>query len=120
LIFGKHWYALQPPSHLYHFTPGTIAKVLKEIGFKNIETSHNYQNQNIYILFETIRLTFSPKFKGKNIVRFVRNTQKNTSKRHSFKMEAGKMLAKLVSFTLALLEPIISRGEVITIYAKKF
>jgi 2-polyprenyl-3-methyl-5-hydroxy-6-metoxy-1,4-benzoquinol methylase len=94
LIFGKRWYALQPPSHLYHFSPITITKALQIAGFRNIKIMHNYWSQNKYILFESIRLAFSPRFQG-------------------------KILALTVSFLLATIEPVIKKGEVITIYAKK-
>lgn len=31
--FGKYWYALQLPTHLYHFTPESISSVLKQGGW---------------------------------------------------------------------------------------
>lgn len=119
LIFNKYWYALQPPSHLYHFTSATITRILKDIGFTNIKISHSYWNQNKYILFESIRLFYSPNFTRKKIRNFVSNKNTAVSKKFSIKIEIGKILAIFVSFILALVEPIIKRGEVITIYATK-
>lgn len=36
MTFGKHWYHLDAPRHLYHFTPRTLGTMLKKAGFKNI------------------------------------------------------------------------------------
>jgi len=119
LIFGKKWYALQPPSHLYYFTPVTISKTLKDIGFRNIKISHNYRAQNIYILFESIRLSFSPRFKGKYVRDFVTTVNTKNKVNISIKMVASKILARIISFIVTDLEPLIKRGEVITIYAEK-
>jgi 2-polyprenyl-3-methyl-5-hydroxy-6-metoxy-1,4-benzoquinol methylase len=118
-IFGRRWYALQPPSHLYHYTPVTITRVLKEIGFKNIEIKHNYWNHNFYILFESMRLAFSPKFKNENIGNFIDTQPVIKNKKFSVKMETGKIIAKITAYTLAHMEPALKRGEVITIYAEK-
>lgn len=32
-IFGKYWYCVQAPTHLHHFTPRTIRRLLDETGF---------------------------------------------------------------------------------------
>jgi 2-polyprenyl-3-methyl-5-hydroxy-6-metoxy-1,4-benzoquinol methylase len=120
LIFGKHWYALQPPSHLYHYTPDTITNMLKHAGFRSIEINHNYRKHNLYILFESLRLSFSPKFKGNNITSFI-NTEPISNKNIlSIKTEIGKYIAKITTLVLATIEPIVKKGEVITIYAKKY
>ena len=33
-LFGPLWFALDPPRHLYHYTPKTISQVLKKAGFE--------------------------------------------------------------------------------------
>ena len=33
-LFKNRWYALQLPSHLYHYTPRTISRILKRSGWK--------------------------------------------------------------------------------------
>ncbi len=36
MLFGKYWYHLDAPRHLYHFTPRTLGTMLEKAGFKNI------------------------------------------------------------------------------------
>jgi len=33
-VFGERWFALQLPTHLYHYTPETIAKLLRTAGWE--------------------------------------------------------------------------------------
>lgn len=119
LIFGKNWYALLPPTHLYHFTPKSIKAVLKEIGFKDVEIGYNYWAHNQYILFESIRLAFSPRFKGKGLKSYAGAKFSQKEKKFLIQLEIGKILAKLSSYTLSILGSIVRRSEVMTIYAKK-
>ena len=35
MVFGKYWYHLDSPRHLYHFTPRTLAAMLSKAGFQN-------------------------------------------------------------------------------------
>lgn len=37
LLFGSHWFHLDPPRHLTHFTPRGLAHLVTEIGFKVVE-----------------------------------------------------------------------------------
>lgn len=117
-IFGKEWYALQPPTHLYHFTPKTIKLMLNDSGFKVRNIKHSYWQHNYYIIFESIRMLFSPKF---NIER-MENSKSNDTKRKKRPLyfEGGKALAKVVSTFAALLMPVVKKGEVISVYAEKF
>lgn len=116
-IFRDKWFALQPPTHLYHFTPQTVSRMLKNSAFKDISIKHSYWEHNYYIIFESIRLNFSPKFKRSK--EYFKNKKIAKKSRFSFKLELGKILAKGVSFTTAALEPILRKGEAITVYAKK-
>lgn len=46
-VFRKHWYALQLPTHLYHFSPLTIQRVLGEGGWSVVRLSHQRNLTNI-------------------------------------------------------------------------
>lgn len=37
MLFGKFWYALETPRHLYHFTPSTATKMFKQAGFSRVD-----------------------------------------------------------------------------------
>lgn len=118
-LFQDKWYALQPPTHLYHFTPQTITNFLKISGFKDIKIYHNYWTQNIYVIFESFRLKYSPKFKDGKEGNF---SNINNSKRSTFNLyfEFKKYLVRILTYFLAGLEVILKKGEIITIYAKKY
>jgi 2-polyprenyl-3-methyl-5-hydroxy-6-metoxy-1,4-benzoquinol methylase len=32
-VFGTHWYGLELPRHLFHFSPGSLRHLMREIGF---------------------------------------------------------------------------------------
>jgi len=117
VIFGKEWYAVQPPTHLYHFTPKTLRNMLELAGFKIKKIKHNYWHHNYYILFESIRLLYSPKFRNSKASFKYKNISRKS--KHSFLLEFGKLFAKMFAFILASLEPVFKKGEVITVYAEK-
>jgi 2-polyprenyl-3-methyl-5-hydroxy-6-metoxy-1,4-benzoquinol methylase len=118
-LFGKEWYALQPPTHLYHFTPKTLSSMLKDTGFKINIVNHSYWQHNYHIIFESIRMLLSPKFKKlpegglKDKKALVKKSQPTVQ------LEIGKIMAKLTANLIALFGPILKKGEVITIYAEK-
>lgn len=56
--FKNKWYALQVPNHLYHFTPDTLAKVLKISGWSLIKVQHQ---RNMNSLLHSIAYTLEDK-----------------------------------------------------------
>lgn len=46
-LFGRKWYALQLPTHLYHFTPATLEKVLLAGGWKLEKVHHQRTLSNL-------------------------------------------------------------------------
>lgn len=59
-ISGQHWHLYNPPQHLSYFSAKTIARLLKEIGFRRIKITHpaayyplnylTYKLKNLYHL----------------------------------------------------------------------
>lgn len=47
-IFGRFWYAWEPPRHLHHFTPISIRRLLSESGFTDIVITH--QRSLLYVV----------------------------------------------------------------------
>jgi 2-polyprenyl-3-methyl-5-hydroxy-6-metoxy-1,4-benzoquinol methylase len=47
-IFGDKWYALQLPTHLYHFTPKSIEHVLNAAGWRLIRIQHQRTASNLF------------------------------------------------------------------------
>jgi 2-polyprenyl-3-methyl-5-hydroxy-6-metoxy-1,4-benzoquinol methylase len=48
-IFKNKWYALQLPTHLHHFTPQTMAKVLEAGGWRLEEVHHQRSVTNLIV-----------------------------------------------------------------------
>lgn len=46
-LFREHWYALQLPTHLYHFTPGTARLLLERCGWRAERIFHQRTVSNI-------------------------------------------------------------------------
>ncbi len=46
-FFGPDWYALQVPTHLFHFTPKTLTNLLEHTGFCDITIFHQRNVNNL-------------------------------------------------------------------------
>lgn len=117
-LFGRNWFAWQPPRHLYHFSPETIKKMMVKAGYRNISISHSFDIQNKYILFQSARYMMSPKFK-KNPAGGLVDQKSAFTKSFSPKKEFGKIFFKTAFYIIAKIEPIIQKGEVMIIYGEK-
>lgn len=120
-IFVKNWHPLQPPRHLYHFSPSTLRRMLNGTGFQIKKISHSYWVHNYYSLFESFRFLSSPRFKKLPSGGLKKKTRKGMPRKNGFSAikEIGKIFAHIFAFTFSLLGTIILRGEVITVYAQK-
>jgi len=47
VLFRQRWYALQLPTHLYHFTPGTIREILEAGGWELEKVHHQRVLSNL-------------------------------------------------------------------------
>lgn len=121
LIHKKDWHQLQPGRHIYHFSPVTITKILEDTGFSVDEINHSYWAHNYYSLFENIRFRFSPRFEKAKKGGLAKGSLKDLTKPSSFSFtkEIGKLAAGTLATIGCIVEPLIKRGEVITVYAKK-
>lgn len=118
-LFGKEWYALQPPTHLYHFTPKTLSSMLKDTGFKINIVNHSYWQHNYHIIFESIRMLLSPKFKKLPEGGLKDKSLLKKKSMPSIKLETGKIFANITASIIAASGSAIRKGEVITVYAEK-
>ena len=48
-FFGPDWYALQVPTHLFHFTPTTLSRLLESAGFEQVRIYHQRNVNNLMI-----------------------------------------------------------------------
>jgi SAM-dependent methyltransferase len=48
-FFGPDWFALQVPTHLFHFTPATLTRFLETAGFEQVRIYHQRNLNNLMI-----------------------------------------------------------------------
>ncbi len=48
-FFGSDWYALQVPTHLFHYTPATLTAVLKHSGFTRVKIVQQRNVNNLMV-----------------------------------------------------------------------
>ncbi len=120
LIFGKNWYPWQPPRHLYHFTLATLKKMLDAEGFTIIETRHDNWGYNYYQFYQSTRYLLSPRFRQTENGG-IQDVQTNLNKKAkpSIIKEIGKIVTAAFSYTMATIEPLVGRSEVMTVVAVK-
>ena len=46
-VLGRHWFHLDPPRHLHHFTPASLAAMLSSAGFDVAEVAHGAVLQDV-------------------------------------------------------------------------
>lgn len=62
-FFGHHWFALQLPTHLYHFSEDTVTKILDKNGFRVTKIIHQKSVTNILLSLKIIiEKSVLPKF----------------------------------------------------------
>ncbi len=119
-IFKEDCWLLQPPRHLYHFSPRTLSLLLKKTGFEVLSINHFNWIHNYYSLFESFRFKFSPRFK-KDVNGGLLRTK--PSRKINFIPWLIKQIGKIADFVfaavLAILGAVLGRGEQIAVYGKK-
>jgi 2-polyprenyl-3-methyl-5-hydroxy-6-metoxy-1,4-benzoquinol methylase len=117
-LFKNKWYAIDAPRHLYQFNTLTIRRMLTESGFKIVKVNHSFYWDNFYVLFESFRRAFSPRFNKKNGEVYEYN-EPGVKIQQSLAKKVGILIAKVLSGIIAAVEPLLGRGEIVTILAVK-
>ena len=52
-IFGSHWFALDVPRHLSHFSPVSLSEICERSGLEILSTSHLSLEQDIFTFIQT-------------------------------------------------------------------
>lgn len=120
-LFGQKWYGMDVPRHLYQFSPESLSKLLCSSGFKIVQISHSFYRHNYLVLFESFRRFLSPRFSNTN--RSEKHSDQPVVVRgksnQSLVKQVGVFASKVLSGLIAVVEPLIGRGEIITILAIK-
>ncbi len=73
-IFGRYWYSLQLPTHLNHFSPKTLRRLLQQNGFEIVRL---YHQQNVLNLIGSLgiwlRFKFPKRAIGQRLIHFTDN-----------------------------------------------
>lgn len=87
-ILGSLWYHYKPGEHIMYFSQKTLAKVLIDAGFKNVETRRTYHVMSLEYIFNRLRY-YAPGF-----FEFILNLIKHTPiGKMSFKVYSGEIEA---------------------------
>lgn len=54
-LLGSLWYHYKPSEHIMYFSQKTLAQILKNTGFKNIETRRTYHIMSLEYIFNRLR-----------------------------------------------------------------
>ncbi len=121
LLFRKKWYGMDVPRHLYQFNPETLGVLLNQSGFKIVKISQNFYRHNYAVLFESFRRSLSPRFSVTRKVEkpLIKSNVSGEKNKQSLVKQIGVDVCKVVSGLIAFIEPLIGRGEILTILAKK-
>lgn len=83
---GPLWYHYKPGEHIMYFSQATLARVLKDAGFDNIETRKTYHVMSLEYIFNRLRF-YSPLFFGF----LLKLTRRSFLGKLSFRVYAGEI-----------------------------
>jgi SAM-dependent methyltransferase len=107
-FFGKKWFQLSVPQHLYHFTPETIRLALEKVGFDLFKVLHySIRNSSLFVSFG---LT------GLNVYKLYKKEKKGES---VFFQKLLVLFLNWVVLPFTILEGLLNKGGAITIFARK-
>lgn len=85
-LLGPLWYHYKPGEHIVYFSQKTLVKVLKNVGFKNIETKKTYHVMSLEYVFNRLKY-YSPWL----FEFLLKLTKDNFLGRLSFRVYAGEI-----------------------------
>jgi SAM-dependent methyltransferase len=85
-LLGPSWYHYKPGEHIMYFSQKTLAKVLRDSGFKNIETRKTYHVMSLEYIFNRLRY-YAPGF----FELLLKLIGKNFLGKMSFRVYAGEI-----------------------------
>jgi 2-polyprenyl-3-methyl-5-hydroxy-6-metoxy-1,4-benzoquinol methylase len=104
-LFRKYWYALQLPTHLWHFTPITIARLLERNKWRVVRVVHQKSEANLVASIGLlVREKTSLRHLADSLVRYA---------------DAPPLWARLALKPLGLLQGIAGQSGRMTIWAKR-
>lgn len=117
-LSGKHWFHLDPPFHLYHYSLENLKKLLERVSFNTLKVKHFSLEYNPYGYIQSIFNSIG--FRPNLLYDFLRSKMK---KKDSYALVALMFLLMPVvlplSLTLSAAEAALRAGGTIDVYARK-
>lgn len=114
--FGADWYALQPPTHLFHFSPSVLKELLYTNRFSVLKIDHGHMKYNFYCFFESMRRRFTD---NKEFSQKKTKEKKEEIQKSTIASMLKKGVAYIFAFFVVLLERLFQKAEIITVYGQK-
>ena len=120
-LFGKHWFHLDLPRHLYHFTNESLDSILKNTHFDVLEVQTQSLDQNLYGFIQSFLNLSLPFLPPNHLYGLLKKNSTHAFLKLFLLLCYTPILAVLIP--LSILENSISvffnRGASLIIYAKK-
>jgi SAM-dependent methyltransferase len=119
--FGPHWFHLDIPRHLFHFTPGSLSALLARSGFHTERIGHfNLEQKNPYGMLQSAlnRLTagvYEPNF----LYEVFKGTRREVRRVDELLQRLAFVLGMPIALCAAVLEAMLGRGGTIEIWATR-
>ena len=117
-LFHKHWFGLDLPRHLYHFSPRSLVMLLAAHGFSVVKVSHFSAEYSAFVVLQTLLNAVLPRrdVLAESIRRGGRPGSRITLGWSVFVLAALLMVPALLLTAVSVL---CRRGDVMTFYARK-
>lgn len=118
-LTGRHWFHLDPPFHLYHYSLKSLETILIKNGFEVVKVKHFSFEYNPYGYIQSIFNALG--FRNNLLYDFLRSrTDKKASTYLSLAITGLLMPVVLpLSLILSVAEAALGKGGTIEVYAKK-
>jgi len=117
-LFRKHWFGLDLPRHLYHFSPRSLAMLLAAHGFSVMKVSHFSAEYSAFVTLQTMLNAVLPRrdVLAESIRQAGRPGSRITLRWYEFALAALLMVPAMM---LTAVSVVCRRGDVMTFYACK-
>lgn len=117
-LFHKHWFGLDLPRHLYHFSPRSLVLLLAVHSFSVVKVSYFSTEYSAFVVLQTLLDTVLQRHDvlAESIQRAGRSGSRITLGRSVYALAALLMVPALLLTAVSVL---CRRGDVMTFYAYK-
>jgi len=112
-----HWFHLDLPRHLFHFSPASLAALLSRTGFRVTRLSHYSLEQNPFGLLQSALDMAAGDQGGNELYEILKGTRPGVPLGRRLLLRAAFALGMPVAAVLAWLESLAGRGGTIEMWA---